>query len=106
MTLGFAGVMPGVVGGATATVAIEDDDERGVDVSPSAVMIPEGNSGNYEVTLSSQPTDTVTVTVESDNDDVTMSLTSLVFTTNNWAETQTVTVDVGMDADAETTLRR
>ena len=101
VTLGFAGMLPGVMRGATATVAIEDDDERGVEVLPSTVTILEGNSGNYEMRLLSQPTDTVTVTVESDNDDVTVPLASLEFTTNNWAETQTVTVDAGMDADSE-----
>ena len=99
--LGFASLPPEVLGDSTATVAIEDNDTRGVDVSPSSVTVREGNDGDYEVMLLSEPTGAVTVTVASDNVDVTVSPSSLEFTTSNWAVVQTVTVSVGMDADAE-----
>ena len=99
--LGFASLPPGVLEGLTATVAIEDNDTRGVDVSPSSVTIREGNDGDYEVMLLSEPTGAVTVSVSSNNVDVTVSPSSLEFATSNWAEAQTVTVSVGMDADAD-----
>ena len=99
--LGFANLPPEVLGGSTATVAIEDNDERGVDVSPSSVTVREEGEGNYEVMLLSEPTGAVTVSVSSDNVDVTVSPSSLEFATSNWAVAQTVTVSVGMDADAE-----
>ena len=38
------------------TVTINDDDERGVQVSPTTLTVPEGADGTYTVVLTSQPT--------------------------------------------------
>ena len=84
------------------TVTITDDDERGVQVSPTTLTVPEGGDGAYTVVLTSQPTGPVTVTPShgSGDTDVTVS-GALTFTTANWNEAQTVTVSAGQDADAE-----
>ena len=40
------------------TVTINDDDERGVQVSPTTLTVPEGADGTYTVVLTSEPTGT------------------------------------------------
>ena len=57
------------------TVTINDDDERGVQVSPTTLTVPEGGDGTYTVVLTSQPTGPVTVTPShgSGDTDVTVS---------------------------------
>ena len=84
------------------TVTITDDDERGVQVSPTTLTVPEGGDGTYTVVLTSQPTGPVTVTPlhGSGDTDVTVS-GALTFTTADWNEAQTVTVSAGSDADAK-----
>ena len=67
------------------TVTINDDDERGVQVSPTTLTVPEGADGTYTVVLTSQPTGPVTVTPSpgSGDTDVTVS-GALTFTAANW----------------------
>ena len=95
----------GAVAGLTvtgATLTIADDDTRGVEVSETALTVPEGGSGTYTVVLASQPTGPVTVTPgASGSSDVTVS-GALTFTTSSWNVAQTVTVTAAEDADAET----
>ena len=82
-------------------VTITDDDTRGVIVTPTTLLIEEGNSGAYTVALSTQPSASVTVDVSVPNGtDVSASPTSLTFTTSNWREAQTVTVSADEDEDA------
>ena len=85
------------------TVTINDDDERGVQVSPTTLTVPEGGDGTYTVVLTSEPTGDVTVTPShgSGDTDVTVSPSPLTFTAADWDEAQTVTVSAGSDADAE-----
>ena len=78
-------------------VTITDDDERGVTVMPTALTVPEGGSGAYEVSLASQPTSNVTVTVVSDDSEVTVDRSSLTFTASSWSTAQTVTVSARDD---------
>ena len=85
----------------TAETTIEDDDVRGVEVSPTTLAIPEGRSASYTVVLRSSPTDTVTVTVRgTSGTDVSVDHPTLEFTTENWAAAQAVTVSAVEDADA------
>ena len=56
--------------------------------------------GTYTVKLNTLPTGNVMVAIGSDNTDVTVSSSSLTFTTTNWSAEQTVTVSAGQDADA------
>ncbi len=91
----------GTVTGSTIPVTVPDDDTAGVDVSESALTVPEGDSRTYTVALRSQPTGPVTVTLSAAGDpDVTVSPASLSFTAANWNQAQTVTVSAAQDDDS------
>ncbi len=97
----------------TSTVTIRDNDTRGLLFSKNWVDILEGKSlgsrdaitytldGTYTLRLSSEPTAQVDVNIASNNPDVTVTPTTLAFTSSNWNSTQTVTVTVAQDDDAE-----
>ena len=95
----------GSVTGLTVTgtsIALTDDDTRGVTVSKTTITISEGSSDSYTVVLDSEPTGTVTISPSvTGSEDVTLDTTSLSFTTNNWDTAQTVTVSAAEDDDAE-----
>ena len=84
----------------TVTVTVDDDDTRGITITPAARTIREGATGTYDVKLNTAPTADVTVAISSDNADVTVNKSSLTFTTVNYARNQRVTVTAGQDADA------
>ena len=98
-TTAASGIM---VAGTTVTIA--DDDERGVEVSPSTLTVLEDGSSTYTVVLGSEPTGDVTVTpsVGGGSGDVTVSPSRLIFTSSNWDTAQTVTVSAAPDAGAGT----
>ena len=83
------------------TLSIIDNDERGVQISPTSLTLPEGGNESYRVVLTSQPTGEVTVTPSfgSGDTDVTVGA-ALTFTGENWNQAQTVTVSAARDADA------
>ena len=85
---------------ASVTVTVDDDDTRGITITPAARTIREGATGTYDVKLNTAPTADVTVAISSDNPDVTVNKSSLTFTTVNYATNQRVTVTAGQDADA------
>ncbi|MCY3968834.1 MAG: hypothetical protein OXG74_02790, partial [Acidobacteria bacterium] len=86
---------------ASVKVRVNDDDERGLIVSPSKLTIDEGNTGSFTVALATRPTGAVTVRVSSGDTGVaTVSPSSLTFRTTSYSTPQTVTVTVGRDADA------
>ena len=108
---GVSGGDYGSVTAADVAVTVVDIPENqvtiqvGVTLSRQALTVPEGGSNTYEVVLGHQPTGDVTVTVTVDdtaNNDVTTEEGSLVFTTANWNEPQTVTVRAAEDDDALT----
>ena len=73
-------------GGSTlsATGTIQDNDTRGVRVSPTSLTVNEGSSNTYTVQLLSEPTNTVAIDVSvTDNLDVSVDKPSLTFTTND-----------------------
>ena len=88
----------------TATmVAINDNDERGVQISPTGLTVPEGGDATYTAVLTSQPTGDVTVTpllATGSSSDVTVSA-ALTFTATNWDQAQAVTVSAAQDTDAD-----
>ena len=87
---------------AGTTVTIDDDDERGVEVSPRTLTVLEGGASTYTVVLGSEPTGDVTVSVGGGSDDVTVSPSGLTFTSSNWGTPRTVTVTAAQDAGAGT----
>jgi hypothetical protein len=69
-------------------------------VSPSSLSVVEGSGSSFSVSLSSQPDNDVVVAIAQTGDgDLTADLTTLTFTTSNWADAQTVTVNAAEDAD-------
>ena len=87
-----------------ATVTVNDDDDAGVTVDPTALTVAEaGGTDSYTVVLTSQPTVTVTIAVSSDDAGAaTVDKDSLTFTTAAWNTAQTVTV-TGQNDDADNT---
>ena len=82
-------------------VTVDDDEEHGVNVAPSAIAVVAGGSNSYTARLDSQPAGDVTVTVSGHaGSDLTLSGTTLTFTTSNWDTAQTVTVSAGGSASA------
>ncbi|MFU8892485.1 MAG: InlB B-repeat-containing protein [Luteolibacter sp.] len=70
----------------------------------AAVDIPEGGTETFQVKLSAQPAENITVTVarsSGDTDITVQSGGSLTFTTSNWDTYQTVTLAAAVDTDAE-----
>ena len=90
----------GSVSASPVTVTVTDDDTAGVTVSKTTLTIAEGGSGSYTVVLDTQPSGNVSITLSSNNTDVTLSQTTLAFTSSNWDTAKTVTVRAGQDADA------
>ena len=101
-TMTLSGAANATLGAAaTATGTIEDDDDRGVTVSPTKLRVTEGASDGYTVVLRSQPTGDVTVAVSvPEGTDVTVDEDSLTFTSSTWAVAQTVEVSAVADDDA------
>ncbi len=71
----------------------------GVTISPTALTIEEGDSGEYTVKLDTAPSANVTVTVGGESGEVTVDPSSLTFTPSNYGTAQTVTVNAGADED-------
>ena len=82
-------------------VTATDDETAGVSIKPTKLTIAEGGSDAYQVVLTSQPTDDVTVTItHSGAGDIGMDHQELTFTDSDWEAAQTVTVSAAQDDDA------
>ena len=82
-------------------VTATDDETAGVSITPTKLTIAEGGSDAYQVVLTSQPTDDVTVTItHSGAGDIGMDDQELTFTGSDWETPQTVTVSADQDEDA------
>ncbi len=97
---------PGYNGGtvtiSAVAVTVDDDETAGVTVSPTTLAVDEGGNGTYTLALTKRPTVPVTLNVSNpDATAVTLSATSLTFTTDNWNSVQTVTVSGVEDTDAD-----
>ena len=93
----YSGVNPDDV-----SVTNTDDDTVGITVTESAdstVLTEAGTTDSYTIVLGSEPTENVTVAIAVDAD-VSVSTSSLVFTSANWDTGQTVTV-TGVDDDVD-----
>ena len=84
-----------------ADITLQDDDVRGVVVTPTRLEVDEGSSGQYTVRLTAEPLSDVTVSVGVPGGaSLEASPGVLTFTPSTWREPQTVTVTVEDDADA------
>ena len=75
----------------------------GVTLSGQTLTVPEGGSATYELVLGTQPSGDVTVTIvveDTANNDVTTDEVSVLFTSQNWDQAQSVTVRAAHDDDA------
>ena len=91
--------------GLTASVVVteEDNEGPGVLVSKEALTVRETTPGTYRVQLRTEPSANVTVAITRDSGgdaDLSVSPTSLTFTSGNWSTGQTVTVTARGDTDS------
>ena len=92
----------GLASPADVSLAITDDDTRGVAVSPVSLMVDEGATATYTVRLTSEPTGNVSVAPFHEGGDPDIAVSPvLAFDSLNWHLAQTVTVSAAEDPDAE-----
>ncbi|MBF2760078.1 MAG: hypothetical protein ISN28_07365, partial [Ectothiorhodospiraceae bacterium AqS1] len=103
LVIGAAGGGYDSVTAREVEVTVTENDSLGITVSKSALTVGEGSTGTFTVNLDTRPSDEVTVSITrktgTANDDVSLSLASLTFTTGNWRTTQEVTVNAAEDDD-------
>ena len=85
-----------------SVITVVDDDISGIVLEPKSIEITEGGTASYTVALALQPTETVTVTMTTalGATDLSVDITELYFTPENWNQPQTVNVDAMEDVDA------
>ena len=87
------------------TLVIEDDDTRGVTVSPHELQLGTNDSAVYSVVLDSQPTATVTVAMAgTTGTPVSVDGAGLVFSPQDWSIPQEVTVRSGFATESTVVL--
>ena len=90
---GYTGVTHSVA------VTITDNDVAAI-TAPASVVVPEGGSGNLQVSLSAAPTGNVTLTITGHaSTDLTPTPPMLIFTTTSRSVTQTVQLTAAEDDD-------
>ena len=100
-TIKLQATATGYAASRTLSMRLEDDDRSSVTVVPTDLSIEEGDSGQYEVRLDSQPTAAVTISMTSSDTDVEVTPASLAFDADDWDTFQAVTVRVAEDEDAD-----
>ena len=90
---------------SAATVTVENDDGKTIQLDPPALTVPESSSATYTVQLGLAPQEVsgssaVTVAVASSDSALSVSPTTLNFDATNWNNAVTVTVTVGSDSNA------
>ncbi|WP_038099231.1 hypothetical protein, partial [Thioalkalivibrio sp. HK1] len=85
------------------SIAVTDDDSPGTLLMlPSPLQVVEGGQQTFIVRLGTVPTvPNVTVDLTNSNASVTLDPTTLFFTDSDWNASQTVTVSVAQDDNAE-----
>ncbi|MBF2755818.1 MAG: hypothetical protein ISN29_11265 [Gammaproteobacteria bacterium AqS3] len=86
------------------SVTVTDNDTPALTVSPTSLRltVAEGSNATFTVKLATRPSADVTVSIAqtgTTNGDVTLTQSSLTFTTGNWNTTQEVRVNGAEDAD-------
>ena len=90
---------------SVATVTVQNDDGKRIELDPPALTVPENGSATYTVQLGTVPqavggSSAVTITVASSDTALSVSPTTLNFDPTNWNTGMTVTVRVGSDSNA------
>ena len=80
-------------------VTVDDNDDAGATLSTRKLEVNEGDNGEYTVKLDTQPTGDVTIDISAGGD-LSVSPSSLSFTTTDWSTAQTVTVSAAADDDS------
>ena len=80
---------------SSVSVTVMDNETLGVTVTPLSLTVGEGGGDTYTVVLNTQPSGEVMVAISSNNTDVTVSPSTLTFTTSDWSIEQTVTITAG-----------
>ena len=86
------------------TISNTDNDTAGVTITPLTGLQTDemGGQATFTIVLNSQPTDDVTIPISSsDTGEGTTDVTSVTFTTSNWAAPQTVTITGQNDSQAD-----
>ena len=88
---------------APVTVIVSSAAQMKVDilVSPPELTVQEGDSGSYQVKLSESPRQQVSVIAFSDNENVVLENSQLMFNASNWDAWQEVTISTVADSDNE-----
>ena len=89
--------------GTEVAVAEADDDTQAIVTDRDSVSVPEGGTATFQVKLSAKPAADLTVSVnwaDGDGDITLQAGASLVFTAENWAAYQIVTLAAAQDDDA------
>ena len=82
-------------------VTVGDDDDVGVTKSTNSLDIAAGASDTYTIVLTSQPTRSVTIKVAEDSADVSVSPSSMTFSSTNWDDPKRVKVSVSSSTAAD-----
>ena len=80
-------------------VTVDDDERPGIRLTPTTLTVNEGSMADYTVELRAQPTADVTVDITGGGE-VSVSPSSLTFTSATWNTAQTVMVTAAQDTDA------
>ena len=88
--------------GPSVSVQILDDDEWRVAASPQTLPLEESGSGSYMLRAEGERLDRVTVTIETPpGSGLTVSPSTVTFTSASWTSPRTIQVTAGADADWE-----
>ncbi|MBF2755390.1 MAG: hypothetical protein ISN29_09070, partial [Gammaproteobacteria bacterium AqS3] len=94
ISLAGAGIATGSV-----SVTVADDGNVGLALSTDTLPVEEGREATFTVRLHAQPSSDAAIALAADGDAVTLSPTSLTFTSANYSTAQTVTVTAAEDSD-------
>ena len=83
----------------SVTVAVTDDDTRGITVTGSPVTVEEGGTNTFSVALVTEPASNVLVTFTTTSSDFSITGGQLTFTSGDWNTGQDVTVNGTSDDD-------
>ena len=86
------------------TISIEDDDEAGITLSRTALIVREEGSASYTIRLNSQPTQNIQIDIArggNNGGDLSVTPQRVQFSETNWNTAHTVTVQASEDPDAD-----